>query len=251
MADIICRAVLHNTDMLEFLSAAAMGDSITKIIEDDKKYGKMEPLNGQYFTFKVYDWKGRWITKKQLIKGVGIAWEQVEKVINIKVKEAKGAEKPDFRIYFRGTDDDPLLTKDTIQYHYYPITNPDSPNRGVCVVNTDFKITIHGNGINMHEIDPEHYPEDTTAKGSDIDFDQVYQHELCHGLGLPHSPHKYKLTSPNYGIMAESIFDEIPEKLTGEGETILRLQAKYPKKNMILRKLKRWIAYFKVRRDKY
>ena len=46
-------------------------------------------------------------------------------------------------------------------YHYYPINNVNSSLRGVCVVNTDFNFSIHGNNVSMFEVDPEHYTEDT------------------------------------------------------------------------------------------
>ena len=62
----------------------------------------------------------------------------------------KSNELPDFKIYFRTTDDDSLLNSNTLMYHYYPISDLDSPNRGVCVVNTDFTWTSHVEGIQLH-----------------------------------------------------------------------------------------------------
>ena len=243
----ICKAIVNSDNEISFESAIVSGTSIEEIILEDKTYGILKPRNGKYFTFGTFDWKNRWIQSKQITKGIGIAWNMVEKVISIDVREATKDETPDFPIYFRKTADDPLLTSDTLMYQHYPISDLDSEFRGVCVVNSDFTWTIDGKGIPLHIFDPEHYPEpmpNTTART--YDFDSTYQHEgPGHGLGLPHSPNKNKKMSASYPIMAESIFDE------DDDETIIRLQAKYPKREMILRHLIRWIKYYLIRRDKY
>ena len=250
----ICRAIVGPDDKVKFESVEAVGTTIPEIILDDKKYGVMVPRNGKYFTFKVFDWQGRWITNKQITTGVKIAWNMIETVISIKCFEAKANELPDFKVYFRRLTDDPQLTANTLMYHFYPINNINDPNRGVCVVNADFDWTSNGSGIPLHIYDPTHYPKPVAGQAHTYDFDATYQHEAPgHGLGLPHSPNKFKKMSPNYTIMSESIFDE------SDDETILRLQAKYPKriltgfgkfKNIIMDS-KRWKEYFKFRRDHY
>ena len=253
----ICRALItDDKNNIHFESAEVTGTTIKEIIEADKKYGTMTPRNGKYFTYRVFDWQNKWITNKQITKGVGIAWEMVEKIISIKCVEAKENELPDFKVFFRRLTDDVLLTARTLMYHYYPITDFNHPHRGVCVVNADFPWTSDGEGIPLHIYDPGHYPNPVTAEAQTFDFDATYQHEAPgHGLGLAHSPNSGKKMSSNYDKMAESIFDE------SDNETILRLVAKYPKrvltgfgkfKNKILDSLLlRWINYFRHQRDHY
>jgi hypothetical protein len=246
MTDRICRAIATKDGQVTYSSAVAQGSTLEQIIEDDKKYGKMAPYNGKYFTYKAMDWEGKWISKKEIINGITLVWNMAEKFLDIKAYEAKDGEYVDFKIYFRNTSDDPQLTDDTLQYHFYPINDFNNPNRGVCVVNIDHPYTSHGDGIPMHEYDPTHYPNPTTAKKFDYDFDAIYFHEAVgHGLGLPHSPNKNTKMWGNYLGMIESVFDEEP------WETIPRLQAKYPKRNMIIRILQRWINYFKARQDRF
>lgn len=241
----ICRATINKKGEISYDSQVTNGSTLQEIIQDDKKYGVMIPKNGKYFTYRVMDWEGKWINNKQIVRGVTLVWNKIEKVIDLEFREAKKGEYADFKIYFRRVVDDPLLNKNTIQYHYYPISNFNNPHRGVCVVNADFTITTHGEGIPLHEYDPEHYPEPTIATKSTIDFDATYEHEgPGHGLGLPHSPNKNTKMYFNYAGMAESIFDENPH------ETIARLRAKYDKKEISESKLQRWIDWFKVAQDR-
>ena len=242
----VCRAILTEDRQVAFESATVSGATLEEIIADDKKYGMMVPKNGKYFTYRVMDWEGKWISNKQITRGVTIAWNKVEKVIDIECREALPGEYADFKIYFRRVQDDPLLTKDTLQYQFYPISNFDNPNRGVCVVNADYPWTTNGEGIPLHIFDPDHYPEPINSTAQTIDFDAVYDHEgPGHGLGLPHSPNKNTKMYGNYSGMIESIFDEEPL------ETIPRLHAKYPLEIMPEHQLQRWIDYYKVRQDKY
>ena len=242
----ICRAVYNETKDVSFESASADGTTLDEIIKGDVKYGIMVPRNGKYFTYRAMDWNGRWISDDQIKRGITISWNKTEKVIDLEFREAKKGEYADFKIYFRNTADDPLLTKNTIMYHYYPISNYENPNRGVCVVNTDFPFSSTGDGILLHIFDPEHYPNPVTSSVKIMDFDAIYDHEGSgHGLGLPHSPNRNTKMFGNEGGMAESIFSEEPY------ETIPRLQAKYPKKIMKEHHRKRWIDYYNVRQDKY
>jgi len=247
MTDRMCKVIVNDTGDIQYESAVSNGSTLEQIIKDDKKYGVMTPRNGEYFTVRVADWKNRWMSSRQVIKGILLAWNTVEKIIAIDVRLAKDDETPDFTIFFRATADDPNLTSNTLMYHYYPISSLSNPNRGVCVVNTDFPWTIDGEGISLHEFDPDHYPEPTpnqTAKT--YDFDDIYVHEgPGHGLGLPHSPNRYTKMFYNAGGMIDFIFNEKPR------ETIARLQAKYPKRRMSIWHLGRWIRYLTRRRDRY
>ena len=246
MEEQICRALINPKGQIQFQSARVNGTTLEEIIEGDKKYGKMIPRNGKYFTFRVADWQNRWMTSKQLRKGVGLAWNTMEKIIDIDVREAKHEEYADFKIYFRKTDDDELLTKNTLMYHYYPINSFDAPNRGVCVVNASYPWTIDGKGIPLHIFDPEHYPNETISTAQTFDFDDVYVHEgPGHGMGLPHSPNKNTKMYGNHSDMADTVFHEKPR------ETIARWIAKYPERKMSRWKRLRWALYYMVRRDNY
>ena len=155
----ICYAIVKG-DNLEFTDGApALDESLEEQIKEDRKYGMMVPRNNNYFTWQMMDWQGKFMSSRQLRYGINLAQHQAELEIPIDVKQAGRTELPDFKIYYRRTLDDPALTSNTLMYHYYPIQNLMNPNRGVCVVNTDFPLTVHGNPISMHLLDPEHYPE--------------------------------------------------------------------------------------------
>ena len=247
MTEQICRALVNLNGTMTFDSAVVKGSTLEEMIEDDKKYGVMTPRNGKYFTFRVADWNNKWMRSKQLVRGIRLAWNTVEKFIAIDVRQAKINEIPDFKIYFRKTEDDPLLTKNTLMYQYYPISNINNPNRGVCVVNADYPWTIDGKGIPLHVFDSKHYPEPIpNAKAKTYDFDDIYSHEgPGHGLGLPHSPNQNTKMFGNASGMIDLIFNEKPY------ETIPRLQAKYPERKMSRWRRLRWISYYLVRRDRY
>jgi len=242
----LCKAIYSEENDVTFESETIEVTSLEEILELDKRYGKMEPRNGKYFTFRVMDWSSKTITNKQIVKAVTLAWHQAEIEIDIDVRKAKDDEEADFKIFFRKTEDDPLLTSSTIMYHYYPIRQLDSPLRGVCVVNTDFNYTMNGLPVSMHLIDEDHYDEDTKAKGTTIDFDGVYTHEgPGHGLGLSHLKNKFNLMYPNYSYMLEFIASENPKY------TIPRLIAKYSVRPMLSRWRIRWRNWYRARAENY
>lgn len=242
---LVCKAI-YDKGNIDFVSDHITDTELGDIIEDDKRYGKMVPKNGDYFTVRIADWEDKLISKKQIKKAVTLAWQQCEIEIPLDVKIAKEGQYADFKVYFRKTADDPELTGNTLMYHYYPISDFDEPRRGVCVVNTDWNWSTHGEPISMHEIDPAHYPPDTTAKGETIDFDGVYTHEgPGHGLGLPHVKIPYNLMYPSYSYMVEVVSLESPHI------TIPRWTAKYGERQMISRWRARWRAWYKARSDRY
>ena len=148
-------------------------------------------------------------------------------------------EYADFRIEFRtvATDPEKELKASTLMYHYYPISNSANRLRGLCVINKDFFWTTAGGSWDMHYIDPEHYPEPNSGYGGKTyDLDQVYTHEVLHGLGLPHSKTAGNVMSPNYGIMAEWMSEE----------DIARIQAKYGSRNISESRIKRWLKWLKI-----
>ena len=189
-----------------FLSGGAGSQDINEIIEQDKAYGKMHPINGKYFTYRIENTFDIEITGKRLQKAYQKGWRRWTKRINFVIKKAKQGEPADFRVLFRTPQQDERgeLDQNTIMYHYFPINNISSPYRGLCVVNSLFLYTVDGKGISMHEIDPTNYPdENTTATGRTIDIDQVFGHEDGHGIGLPHDPMPGQTMSGNYSFMAE------------------------------------------------
>ena len=222
-------------------SKLTLSDQIT----EDKKYGIMKPANDKYFTYRVMDWEGRLINSSQIQRGVTYIWEELERKLNIDVRRAKLDEIADFKVYFRRTIDDQLLDSNTIMYHFFPINDIKSPNRGVCVVNADFPFTVNGKPADLHYIDPEHYPDLSGLMGKTYDFDQVYRHEIDHGMGLPHSKNTLKVLSSHYGIMAEYYEDEEPQ------ETLPRLYAKYQKRSLPSRIALRWEKWKRYRFDDY
>jgi len=246
---LLCKAEFKE-GKLEFSGPANDGRTLAEQIEIDKRYGKMVPRNGKYFTWRAEDWQGKFITQRQVNYGINLAWTQAEFEIPIDVKRARPEDVPDFRVAYRATADDRILTANTLMYHYYPINDLSNEFRGLCVVNTDFPLTVHGNPISMHELDPTHYPEHpenfpehTDPTGHTYDFDQIYSHEgPGHGLGLPHSPNRWEVMYGNYSGMGE--FFTAWDKA--------RLVAKYGARPWWNKWFyKRWIKWYQIRSDKY
>jgi len=241
----ICRVIIDENKNIKFESVIANGSTLEEIIQDDKRYGVMVPKNGKYFTYRVMDWEGKWISNVKIRKAVTFTWNKVEKILDLDFKEAKDGEYADFKVYFRGVMDDPRLNDNTLMYHYYPISDFNNENRGVCVVNADYPWTSDGEQIPLHIFDPDNYPNVTASSAQTFDFDATYEHEgPGHGLGLPHSPNRGTKLYWSYDGMSESMFDEEPK------ETVSRLQAKYPKNDMKPSRLRRWINWFKSKRDR-
>lgn len=244
----ICRVILSDDKKtVTFESATGSGSTLEEKIAGDVKYGKMIPKNGKYFTYRVESWNGKWISNEQIRKGVTIVWNRIEKIIDIECREVTDNEYADFIVQFHTVETDPRkqLTKNTLQYHFYPISDFNNPNRGVCVVNAAYPWTVDGVGIPLHIFDPVNYPKPVTSTAETIDFDSVYEHEADHGLGLPHSDRLQTKMYGNYNGMIEHTFDENPK------ETEPRLQAKYPKEILSQTHTKRWQDFFRIRSDKY
>lgn len=244
MDERICRVVLEKNNNIKFVSEVVNGNTISAIIEDDKRYGVMVPKNGKYFTYRVMDWKGKWISNKQIRRAITFTWNKIEKILDLDFRETRDGEYADFKVYFRRVVDDPLLEKNVLMYHYYPIADFNNQHRGVCVVNADYPWTSDGEEILLNRSDPAIYPNRTNFIEKTFDFDATYEHEICHGLGLPHSPNRDTKMYWSYSGMSESMFDEKTR------ETVQRLQAKHPKNTMKLSRLNRWIRWFKATRDR-
>ncbi len=236
-----CELILNDKGTIESTDSAK--DTIRTIeqqIQFDKRYGNFTPRNGKYFTFKVYS-GDKEISHKTVVKAVHYAFKGWTIRTKIKVKRARKNELPDFRIYFRTVAEDPLLKKNTIMYHYYPISDVNNPKRGVCVINADFYYTVHGNPISMHEIDPDNYPEDTKITGKTMDIDAIIRHEFGHGFGLPHDEKSPTVMYYSAGGMAE-----FPAP-----RDIARIQAKLGVSTLSKYRVFRWMLWLRYRSDNY
>lgn len=239
----MCKALAGMNDKdVQFYSPVLDSDEINQIIEEDKKYGTFQPKNGEYYTYRVLS-DDEEITAKQVLKSVQYAFRRISLRTNLKFVRAREGEYADLRIDFRTveSDEDKQLTNNTLMYHYYPIHNTENKLRGLCVVNKKFHWTSNGDPIDMHYIDPEHYPSTESGYfGKTHDFDQVYTHEVLHGLGLPHSKKAGNVMSPNYGIMSEWMSEE----------DIARIQAKYGKREMSESRIRRWLTWLRSASDR-
>ena len=141
---------------IKFQSKHSTIHSITKLIENDKENEIFKPCNKKYFTFKILDVDGQEITKRQLTKAIKLAFLSWSVRINIEVKKARKGQYADFKIKFSNPTKDKYLDADTIMYHYYPIDDFDDPLRGLCVINSLFHYTSHGNDIPRYLVEPKH-----------------------------------------------------------------------------------------------
>jgi len=241
----VCKAVEDNpymqsrkSNIIEFQSAQLESTDLNLILEEDKKYGVFQPKNGSYYTYRVLN-EDEEITNKQVLKSIAYSYRRISLRTNLKFRRAREGEYADFRIEFRTVESDPekVLKSSTLMYHYYPIHSSTNRLRGLCVINKNYYWTSTGGSLDMHYIDPEHYPEPNSGYGGKTyDLDQVYTHEVLHGLGLPHSKESGNIMSPNYGIMAEWMSDE----------DIARIQAKYGSRNISESRIKRWLKWLKI-----
>ena len=176
--------------------------SLANLITSDKSYGLLKPKNGKYFTYKIMS-LDKEITNSQMIKATLRALNRWAFKLKLKYSKAELGEDVDIKIYFRSEAEDPLLNSSTIAYMYYPL---GSANNGIMVINTRYYFNLSGNAVNMHYIDPEHYPDPKTApvQGASIDLDVVMFHEFGHGiLGLQHDTLAGNGMAYRYDLMSE------------------------------------------------
>lgn len=230
----ICRVQLNVSGKLDFIAPKVTTEETDIVLTEDKKYGLFKPRNGVDFTFKVLN-EDEEISIKQVEKSIMYAVRRWMISTPIKIRRARKLEIPDFRIEFRTVKDDvdKQLTSNTLMYHYFPISGLDSPFRGLCVVNKAFRWTTNGKSIPMKDIDPTYkYPN---SRMTTYDFDQVYTHEVGHGLGLPHAKEGGHIMSSNAGIMSEYLSEL----------DVVRIQAKYGKSTLSEKHANRWLDWLK------
>lgn len=172
--------------------------SLQTVIENDKKFGVLRPKNGASYGYIILN-NDTEITTKQVRRAVTNALWRWRLKLKFDFHRVRTRAEADFVFEFRSEAQDSLLTANTLAYMYYPL---GGVNNGVCVINTRPYWSLHGNGIDMHYIDPINYPQlGSGLMGKTWDLDQVLGHELGHGMfGLPHY---FGIMASHYGIMAE------------------------------------------------
>ncbi len=156
------------------------------------------------------------------MKAVQYGFKRWSIYANFTVRKAKDGEDADFNIYFKSSADEPLLNKNTIMIHYYPINSLTNPNRGKCIINTDFFYTDDG------------------ADGT-MDIDSIICHEFGHGFGLPHDGVKYTIMYYSVGGMSE-----YPTK-----RCVARIQGKMGKTTKSPSRIRRWLRWLFVKSENY
>jgi hypothetical protein len=222
----------NSSNQIENRAELVPGFGGTKeILENDKRFGVLKPKNGKSYGYYIKN-KDLELTNRQVRKMItrGIFRWYIE--LDFEFHRANDVESADLVFEFRSEQDDPLLSKVTLAYMFYPL---GGPNNGLCVINIRPWFTLHGEGIDIHFMDPVNYPEmGSGTEGSTIDGDQVIGHELGHGLlGLPHVA---GIMAPNYSLM-----EEFPVDID-----VIRGSAKIPKRSWTSRKYKRlkeWLTH--------
>lgn len=241
--DKICRCIFDEKAKIKFESVELLAGAtdIQSIIELDKQIPAMQPMNGKFFTYKILN-KDVEVTNLQVRKAVAYAYESLWLYTKATFKLIRSKIPTDFTIVFRSESEDPLLTSNTIAYHFYPINDLTSPNRGICVVNTRFYFTASGEGVSMHDIDPIHYPEGTQARNAAIDLDKIFRHEFRHGVsGNAHDPLAGNLLSSSEEKMSEQPSDR----------DIARDQAKLGTRSMASWLFNKWFKFLNYRTENY
>jgi hypothetical protein len=244
MGEIICRLVTHpggvkavdqevdpvQGKVLQVLDYNTMGKSLEEILENDKRFGVLKPKNGKSFGYFIKNGDLE-LTSRQVRKGTTRALFRWYKEMKFKFFRARKEHEADLIIEYRSEADDGLLSPQTLAYMYYPL---GSQYDGHMVINTRPFFTLHGEGIDMHYIDPINYPElDSGVSGATVDLDQVEGHEFGHGIfGLPHVS---GIMAPNYGMMTEFLSEL----------DIIRARAKgFERRSWTSRKYQRLKAWF-------
>jgi len=231
--EIVCRAKTDGT----YDSVRVFGVTLEQQFADDQKYGVLKPKNGvlKYIILN----NDEEITEKQTKRAVSMALFGWRMHVPIKFRRVKNRIEADITVQFNSEEQDSLLDKNTLAYMYYPL---GGINNGKCVVNKRFYWTNHGNGIDMHKIDPIHYPvpRTTNPMGKTWDLDKVLRHEFGHGVfGLPHSQSEARIMSAGESYMAEHFHQE----------DILRAQNKAGIATGMLHRLKQLTGWYKIRSD--
>ena len=231
--ELICRSRPNGT----YESVVVSGATLANQLEDDKNYGFLEPTNGK-LTYILLNYDEE-IKDKSARRAVAMALFGWRIRVPIRFRRVKRIIDADITVEFRSEAEDEILDANTLAYMYYPL---GGLNDGKCVVNTRFYWTNDGKGVDMHKIDPLHYPaeSDSNPRGKTYDLDQVLRHEFGHGVfGLPHSKHDNVVMTGNESRMHEHLQDE----------DVIRAQAKAGINESMTHRLLQMLGWYRKRSD--
>lgn len=236
MTEILCRLLNDGTcqfDRIE-LNGNDLPIDIQNLIREDKKYGYLTPVDG-FVTYRVTD-GDKEITRSEVGYLVRLALQQYQLKFDVKFRPAKRDEKEMLNIGFSDVTTDKYMTGSTLAYHGYP----NGALRGICRINRNYFFTVHGRRLNLHEIDPEHYPDPEKAKSAPTwDLDMILMHEVGHGIfGLQHDGQSNTVMAALYPHMSEYL----------DPRTISRIEAKGVRRRPVKTKreelrYKQWLEY--------
>lgn len=177
---------------------------IQNLITEDKKLGLLKPKRSDgWYTFKCYD-VDKELNFEQLDHIIRMALFRWSKKMKVKFRPAKENEDPDLKLYFTDPQHDTQMYGSTLAYHYYPMGDSNTL-KGICRINRNYYYTINGVRLNLHFIDPDHYPDAGKAQEAPTwDLDQILGHEFGHGIfGLMHDGKDGNMMSSSYTHMSE------------------------------------------------
>jgi len=216
MPELICR--LLNTGKCEFdrieLNGKDLPIDLQNLIREDKKYGFMTPPSDGWITYRVYD-GDKEISRDGVEDLVRIALLQYQLKFQVKFRPAKKDHEAMLKISFSDPQTDKYMTGSTLAYHGYP----GGGLRGICRINRNYYYTSHGLRLNLHIIDPEHYPDASKAKSAPTwDLDQILLHEFGHGVfGLQHDGQSGAVMSAFYPHMSELLDPRTSARIEAKG----------------------------------
>ena len=92
----ICKYELNSSCEVECLTIGKTTEVLTvpEMIEDDKRYGTLEPRNGKYFTFKVIDMPKEELPRKTIVKAAQHGLNRLRFHTNLNIRQTKDTTQP-------------------------------------------------------------------------------------------------------------------------------------------------------------
>lgn len=235
MTELICR--LLNTGKCEFdrieLNGKDLPIDLQGLIKQDRQYGFLTPDSKGWITYRVYD-GDKEVSLEAVDWMVRVALGQYQLKYEVKFRRASKNEEPMLRISFSDPQTDKYMTGSTLAYHGYP----GGALRGICRINRNYFYTSHGLRINLHFIDPEHYPDASKAKNAPTwDLDQILLHEFGHGVfGLQHDGQSGMVMSAFYTHMSEVIDPRTSARIQAKGFKLRKAREQWKEE-----RLQKWL----------